>query len=112
MVVVTLSLPNGRCGLLLFYRHTSSDDKVTFIFADALVLSGEKPYQAEKPKLLDEKAMKKKQVMLNRHTHDTGKYSTVTVSTIEDEEEELEAVSVQLDWGWWKVMGWALKGNK
>jgi len=81
---------------LLFYRHSSSNDKVTFIFSDAVVLSGEKPYQTEKPELLDEKALKKKKkhVMLNRYTHDAGKYSTVTVSTIEDEEEELEAVSV------------------
>ena len=69
------------------------DDKVIFIFADALVLSGEKPYKTDKPKLMDEKMLRKKQVMLNKYTHDAGKYSTVTVSTIEDEEEELEAVS-------------------
>lgn len=66
---------------------------MTFIFADALVKSGEKPYQTEKPKLMDEKALKSRRVMLSRHTHDAGKYSTVTVSTMEDEEEELEAVS-------------------
>lgn len=76
----------------MFYRHTKADEKVTFIFADALVKSGEKPYQTEKPKLMDQKALKRR-VMLSRHTHDAGKYSTVTVSTMEDEEDELEAVS-------------------
>ena len=49
-----------RCGLLLFYRHTNKDEKVTFIFPDMLVQSGEKPVTTEKPELLDEAAAKRK----------------------------------------------------
>ena len=49
-----------RCGLLLFYRHTNKDEKVTFIFPDMLVQGGEKPVTTEKPEVLDEAAAQKK----------------------------------------------------
>ena len=45
---------------MLFYRHTNKDEKVTFIFPDMLVQSGEKPVTTEKPEVLDEAAAQKK----------------------------------------------------
>lgn len=44
----------------MFYRHTNKDEKVTFIFPDMLVQSGEKPVTTEKPELLDEAAAMRK----------------------------------------------------
>jgi hypothetical protein len=69
------------------------DTKVTFIMNEALVKSGEAGVTTETPKTLQPAAGRKK-VMLNRHTTDAGKYSTVTVSTIDEEEEEIEAKEI------------------
>lgn len=43
-----------RCGLNLFYRHSNTDEQVTFIFDKSMVKSGEKPITTEKPKLLQD----------------------------------------------------------
>lgn len=54
---------------MLFYRHTNKDEKVTFIFPDMLVQSGEKPVTTEKPEVLDETAAaqkKRKKVLYHK----------------------------------------------
>lgn len=95
---------------MLFYRHISNDSTVTFIFDRALVKSGQKPVTTMKPAEVIDPGKRKKvcvstldlitsiivvyvQVTLTRHTQDLGKYSTVTVSTMDEEEDEIEAVS-------------------
>ena len=46
-----LSLPPCSCSLELFYRHSKTEPKVTFLFPDMLVRSGDKPVTTEKPKV-------------------------------------------------------------
>ncbi len=49
----------SRCNLPLYYRHSNTDETVTFIFPDVLVQSGDKAVTAEKPKEADKAAAKK-----------------------------------------------------
>lgn len=78
----------------LFYRH-NRDNKVTFILKRALVQSkNENPFKAitdVASQVLSTQNPRK--VLVTKHTKNMGKFSSVTVSTIDEEEDEIEAVS-------------------
>ncbi|KAH8377061.1 hypothetical protein KR093_003208 [Drosophila rubida] len=105
------------CSLPLYYRH-SNDSQVTFIMNNALVRNkGEQPLaqllaaeSKSNPKTVvnpsgvgakatpaanvDDSGIvdaSGKKVMVTRHTKNMGKFSSVTVSTIDEEEDEIEA---------------------
>lgn len=89
-----LLLQCKTCSLPLYYRH-SPDSRVTFILDQAIVQSkNENPFNEIGDvckQILS--AQQPKKVLVTKHTKNMGKFSSVTVSTIDEEEDEIEAVS-------------------
>lgn len=85
------------CSLPLFYRH-APDSKVTFVLKRALVQSkNENPLLSIGDvckQILSTTQQPTRKVLVTKHTKNMGKFSSVTVSTIDEEEDEIEAVGI------------------
>nr|CAG4641314.1 EOG090X0H7H [Eulimnadia texana] len=83
-----------QCSLPLYYKHDRQSGTY-FIIKGALVKSGEGQMRSMFNTLSAENKEKEaEKILVTRHTKNMGKFSSVTVSTIDEEEDELEAREV------------------
>lgn len=80
-----------KCSIPIYYRH-QPDSNVTFIMEGALTNTPSEGTVAEVSKQLT--IAQPEKIMVTKHTKNMGKFSSVTVSTIDEEEDEIEAREV------------------
>lgn len=79
-----------KCSLPIYYKHDQSSN-VNFIIKGSLMKSsGDRPVTDIYRQV---SVAQPKKIMVTKHTKNMGKFSSVTVSTIDEEEDEIEAVS-------------------
>ncbi|RWS16740.1 UPF0428 protein CXorf56-like protein [Dinothrombium tinctorium] len=73
-----------KCGLFIMYQHSENSD-VTFVVDGALVAKSS-DIVSQIPVISESR-----KILVTKRTKDMGKFSSVTVSTVDEEEEEIEA---------------------
>ena len=76
------------CGLQLFYKHDTDRD-VIFVFQGAIRTASQGISQRDIYSQVAQEGLAKKR-MVTKNFRTMGKYSSVTVSTVSDDEDELE----------------------
>lgn len=78
-----------KCGLLLAYR--ASNNKHVLFIVDGSLLEKTNDYLSQMPSA---PVSEPRKILVTKRTKDMGKFSSVTVSTVDEEEEEIEAREV------------------
>ena len=74
----------SKCLLPLYYNHSDNDTRALFILKGSLVKNRDKAAKVVK------REPTPKKIMVTKMLKEYGKYSSVTVSTIDEDEQELE----------------------
>ena len=86
------SIQCKSCGLQLFYRHDATKHYVTFIIKDAVVTAAQSKANRDIYRQIALESAKQKVPHITKKTRTMGKFSSVTVSTVSDEEDDIEEV--------------------
>jgi hypothetical protein len=78
-----------KCSLPLYYQFNQNSNSPKFILAKALTK------ESSSSNIYDQIIIESKKIVKNIKREDKGKSGCVTISTIDEEEEELEAVNIQ-----------------
>ena len=84
-----------RCNLPIFYSH-QKDSQVLFVLDKALknIYIDVNSIMKQQHSLTRNSDIERNKILITKHTKNMGKFGSVTVSTIDEEEDEIEAKEI------------------